>query len=155
MQNMKRILLFLLLFVTATEMLLAQKGLAIADQFDGSKSYFSTATRVWVEGQELKRYHLTLYKSITVKDNFEATLDMERAVLADARNAVSKEMGHLCGRLYYAFLGLNGTNSTNRYIFYRNHNLVEGGKNEVTLVYMEGQISMQELKDMFMKKSHK
>ena len=152
---MKRILLIFTFFAAGVTAMLAQQGLSIAEQFDGSKPYYATATRVWVEGNELKRYHLTLYKSITVKDNLDAASEMERAVVADARKAVSKEMGHLCGTLYYAFLCLNGTNGNNRYIFYRNHSLVEGGKNEYTLVYMEGQVSMSQLKEMFIKKPHK
>ena len=146
---MKRILLIVTLLVVSVSTMLAQKGLSVAEQFDGSKPYFATATRVWVEGSELKRYNLTLYKSITVKDNADA------AVKQDAHKAVSKEMGHLKGRLFYAFLCLNGSRGSNRYVFYRNSLLSEGGKNEVTLVYMEGQVTMSQLKEMFTQKSNK
>lgn len=152
---MKRILLIVTLLVISVSTMLAQKGLSVAEQFDGSKPYFATATRVWVEGSELKRYNLTLYKSITVKDNADAASEMENAVKQDAHKAVSKEMCHLKGRLFYAFLCLNGSRGSNRYVFYRNSLLSEGGKNEVTLVYMEGQVTMSQLKEMFTQKSNK
>lgn len=147
---MKRFIIILILLLSGMNEMLAQKGLAVNEQFDGSKSYYENATRVWVEGKDLKAYHLTLYKSITVKGNAEAAKDMERAVTTDSKLALSKEIGHVGSRLYYAFLSLPGKQH-NRYIFFRNASLRSGGADEVTLVYMEGNVSMEQLKQMFKK----
>lgn len=136
----------------------AQRRLAIESQFDGSKPYYETATRVWVEGKELKPYKLTLYKSITVKENPEAFADMETAVMADTLYALSKELGHIQGRLYYAFICLRNDTPHRqrpghyRYVFYRNLSLRKGGSPEATIVYMDGTTTMDGLKQLFKRK---
>lgn len=131
----------------------AQKGLAISEMFDGNKPCYAEATKVWVEGSELKPYKLTLYKSITVKNNPEAYAEMEAAVLDDCREALNKELGHIGGHLYYAFICLPSRKSDHyRYLFYRNASLRTGGRDEATIVYMEGSTTMEGLKQLFKKK---
>ena len=104
-------------------------------------------------------YKLSLYKSVTVKENAftpkelaqPAFQDLEHDVEEAATNALLKEVGHKQGKLYYAFLMMRDC-----YIFYQNASLRKGGKREATIVYMEGQknssMSMSELKRMFKKK---
>lgn len=146
---MKRIIFTFIFILANTFNLSAQKGLAVAKLLDGHIPYY-IATRVWVEGRELQPYKLSLYRSMTVKENVEAVNAMERAVLADATQAQSKEIGHVGNRLYYAFLCLTGgKNNQLRYIFYRNAALRSGGNEEATLVYMEGRATMDELQQMF------
>ena len=132
----------------------------MARQFDGSMPYYHLLDRVVIEGgQELNAYKLSLYKSVTVKENAftpkelaqQAFKDMEHDVEEAAKNALLKEVGHKQGKLYYAFLMMRDC-----YIFYQNASLRKGGKREATIVYMEGQknssMSMSELKRMFKKK---
>jgi hypothetical protein len=122
--------------------------------------YYHLLDRVVIEGgQELNAYKLSLYKSVTVKENAftpkelaqQAFKDMEHDVEEAAKNALLKEVGHKQGKLYYAFLMMRDC-----YIFYQNASLRKGGKREATIVYMEGQknssMSMSELKRMFKKK---
>ena len=139
---------------------MAQKQTSVARQFDGSMPYYHLLDRVVIEGgQELNAYKLSLYKSVTVKENAftpkelaqQAFKDMEHDVEEAAKNALLKELGHKQGQLYYAFLMMRDC-----YIFYQNASLRKGGKREATIVYMEGQknssMSMSELKRMFKKK---
>ena len=139
---------------------MAQKHTSGARQFDGSMPYYHLLDRVVIEGgEELNAYKLSLYKSVTVKENAftpkelaqQAFKDMEHDVEEAAKNALLKEVGHKQGKLYYAFLMMRDC-----YIFYQNASLRKDGKREATIVYMEGQknssMSMSELKRMFKKK---
>ncbi len=139
---------------------MAQKHTSVARQFDGSMPYYHLLDRVVIEGgEELNAYKLSLYKSVTVKENAftpkelaqQAFKDMEHDVEEAAKNALLKEVGHKQGKLYYAFLMMRDC-----YIFYQNASLRKDGKREATIVYMEGQknssMSMSELKRMFKKK---
>ena len=139
---------------------MAQKHTSVARQFDGSMPYYHLLDRVVIEGgEELNAYKLSLYKSVTVKENAftpkelaqQAFKDMEHDVEEAAKNALLKEVGHKQGKLYYAFLMMRDC-----YIFYQNASLRKDGKREATIVYMEGlknsSMSMSELKRMFKKK---
>lgn len=147
---MRRIVLLCIIATCCVSISQAQKGLHISDFFEKN---FAKATMVHIEGSELKPYHLTLYRSVSFSDTYLVVDAMEKSVLADARQAYSKETGNLGGRLYYAFLALPplAGRHANRYIFYRNASLREGGKDELTLVYMEGSATMDELKKLFKK----
>ena len=76
---------------------------------------------------------------------------MERLVVADEKNAVSKETGRIGEKLYYGFYCFPAHMGNLRYVFYRNSSLREVESNEVTLVYIEGNVTMEELKKMFKK----
>ena len=167
---MKKILVFLILASCQWDIgwvhlgivdCMAQKQTSVARQFDGSMPYYHLLDRVVIEGgEELNAYKLSLYKSVTVKENAftpkelaqQAFKDMEHDVEEAAKEAVIKEVGHVKGQLYYAFLMLR----QGCYIFYQNASLRKGGKQEATIVYMEGlknsSMSMDELKRMFKKK---
>jgi len=147
---MKRLMLILLLSFCLFPVVQAQKGLHIGEFFNRK---FAKATLVQVEGRELKPYHLTLYRSFSIGETENVADRMEQCVMADARLAYSKETGELGERLYYAFLALppREGQQANRYIFYRNVSLRQGGKDELTLVYMEGSVTMDELKKLFKK----
>ncbi len=167
---MKKILVFLILASCQWDIgwvhlgivdCMAQKQTSVARQFDGSMPYYHLLDRVVIEGgQELNAYKLSLYKSVTVKENAftpkelaqQAFMDMEHDVEEAAKEAIIKEVGHVKGHLYYAFLMMR----QGCYIFYQNASLRKGGKREATIVYMEGQknssMSMSELKRMFKKK---
>ena len=53
----------------------AQEGLRIGELFDGSYKRKSNAIEVVVKGENLKRYHLKVFRSLTVKN---APKDFER-----------------------------------------------------------------------------
>ena len=129
----------------------AQANLSIGVFFSDDYEYADDAKMVWVEGKELKAYKLSLYRSITTENKLMVS-DMEKAVIKDSKKAADKEIGKIGQRLYYAFLSLQPEkekSNVRRYVFYRNAALRQGGKNEATLVYMEGHVSMEDLKKLF------
>ena len=101
---MKKILVFLILASCQWDIgwvhlgivdCMAQKQTSVARQFDGSMPYYHLLDRVVIEGgQELNAYKLSLYKSVTVKENAftpkelaqQAFKDMEHDVEEAAKN---------------------------------------------------------------------
>lgn len=129
----------------------AQEGLHIANLFNGQYKRKDNAIEVVVKGNKLERYRLKVFRSLTVKNDPKDFERIEKLVLQDEKNALSKETGHIGERLYYAFYCLPLRENHYRYIFYRNSSLREVEANELTLIYMEGNVTMDELKLMFKK----
>ncbi|MBR5204409.1 MAG: hypothetical protein IKW32_04225 [Bacteroidaceae bacterium] len=123
----------------------------IGELFDGSYKRKNNAIEVTVKGETLKRYRLKLFRSLTVKNDPMDFERIEKLVEADGKDAVSKETGRIGERLYYAFYCFPPHNDRLRYVFYRNSSLREVEENELTLVYIEGNVTMDELKEMFKK----
>ena len=121
----------------------AQEGLRIGELFDGSYKRKSNAIEVVIKGEKLKRYRLNVFRSLTIKNDPKDFERIEKLMEADEKNAVSKETGRI-----YCFPAYKGQL---RYVFYRNSSLREVESNEVTLVYIEGNVTMDELKKMFKK----
>jgi hypothetical protein len=78
-------------------------------------------------------------------------VDTTASVITTEKNAVSKETGRIGENLYYGFYCFPAHKGNLRYVFYRNSSLREVESNEVTLVYIEGNVTMEELKKMFKK----
>ena len=127
----------------------AQEGLQVASLFDGRYKKNHNAIEVLVKGDKLASYHLTLFRSLTLKDEPKTFKEIERLVQADAEVAIDKEVGLLGQDLYYGFYCFAPLKKRNRYLYYRNASLKEGGEQEVTVVYMEGYATLDELKKMF------
>ncbi|MBQ8521994.1 MAG: hypothetical protein IJ456_11640 [Bacteroides sp.] len=127
----------------------AQEGLHIAGLFDGRYKRSDNAIEVTIKGKELKPYRLTYFRSLTIKESPADFERMERLVKEDAREAVDKETGHIGERLYYGFYCLPPRKGVMRYLFYRNSSLRKVEPCEATLIYMEGNVSLEELKEMF------
>ena len=116
--------------------LMAQKGLQVNTLFDGRFKKDHRAVEVLIKGKELKKYHLSLFRSITV---------------TNAKSAVDKEVGTIGNRLYYGFYCFSEEEGTFRYLFYRNTSVKPEREKlpEATVVYMEGQVTLEELKQLF------
>lgn len=148
---MKRIITTSLMLAFITFYANSQSSLNINIFFEGSSPYAADSRMVWIEGHDLRQYHLSLYRSITT-ENRQTIKIMEQAVLNDSKKSVDKEIGYMGSRLYYAFLSFKPQppkSGIRRYIFYRNASLKSNNKKDATLVYMEGQVSMDELKNLF------
>lgn len=135
--------------VLAAAALMAQKGMAVERFFDGDYGRRKEATKVEVRGKRLQGYHLTLFRSVTLRADEAAFREMERSVAADGNAAVDKETGYMGDRLFYGFYCLPPVRGANRYLFFRNASLRPGGEPEATIVYMEGHATLEELKKMF------
>ena len=129
----------------------AQKGMNVESLFDGRFKQDRRAIEVLIKGKDLKKYHLTLFRSLTLTDAPELSEEIETLVIKDAETAVDKEVGKVGSRLYYGFYCFPPKNESYRYLFYRNSSVAPDSskESEVTIVYMEGEVTLEELKQMF------
>ena len=146
----KRLITMLTLLVLTALPTLAQKEMKIEVLFEKDYIERHKATEVMVQGKELESYDLTLFRSVTFKDGNALSSKVEQWIEADTRNAYDKEVGRINGQLYYGFFCLPPHKGKNRYLFYRNATLQPNGKDQsLTVVYMEGYATLEQLKKMF------
>ena len=148
---MKRIYAIIVLMLALVMEGQSQTGLQIAELFNGKYKRKDNAIEVVVKGNQLERYKLKVFRSLTVKNDPKDFERIEKLVEQDEKNAISKETGRIGERLYYAFYCFPSEKEHYRYIFYRNSSLRKTESNELTLIYMEGNVTMDELKIMFKK----
>lgn len=148
MKKVFTIIILMLAFVVEAQ---SQTSLQIAELFNGSYKRQDNAIEVVVKGNQLKRYKLEVFRSLTIKNDPKDFERIEKLVEQDEKHAISKETGHIGERLYYAFYCFSPQKGRFRYIFYRNSSLRKTESNELTLIYMEGNVTMDELKVMFKK----
>ena len=144
---MKRLLFILTVCLMAT-IANAQKNMGIAQLFEGMERAKYGFSAVVIEGKSLKKYNLKLFKSVTTTKTqwFD---ELENLVENDSKEAIDKECGYINGKLYYGFYQFKPLDGKYRYIFYRNSSLRDDEPDEVTIVYMEGYPTLEELKKMF------
>ena len=148
---MRKILIIVILMFAWVVEAWSQEGLYIAELFNGQYKRKDNAIEVIVKGNQLERYRLKVFRSLTVKNDPKDFERIEKLVLQDEKNALNKETGHIGQRLYYAFYCLPSKKNHYCYIFYRNSSLRKVEDNELTLIYMEGNVTLDELKAMFKK----
>lgn len=149
---MKRISLIIITCTLAALPVLAQSGLNINSLFDGRYKKDPHATELIVTGSGAKDINLKVYHSLKVTQKSQQNL-VESLVVKDGVKAIDKEVEYRGGQLYYGFYSLPATNSGhNRYIFFLNQNLANNSpKNMVTLIYMEGKATAEEIKKLIRK----
>ena len=148
---MKRIFTIIILILAFVVEGHSHTGLQIAELFNGAYERKDNAIEVVVKGNQLERYKLEVFRSLTIKNDPKDFERIEKLVEQDEKHAISKETGHIGERLYYAFYCFSPQKGRFRYIFYRNSSLRKTESNELTLIYMEGNVTMDELKVMFKK----
>ncbi len=136
---MKRIIFILISTLITVLPLAAQDGLSIGKYFNGQHKGRKDVTEVFLKGNQISDYGLTVFRSITMPGNTPEAQGIENAVGKDAAMAVDKEVIRRGGRLYFGFFCLpsDKKRKLNRYILYRNNALKAGKNTELTLVYME------------------
>lgn len=118
----------------------AQKGLAIGAAFD-ELAVKKNVTEVVVGAGRLKKYHLSLYHSLEVRNPSATERErMEELLRKDAQQAVLREesSGH---KLYE----LPSRKGMHYYIFYRN------SSQSLILIYIEGKASLKQIESYFRK----
>lgn len=158
---MKHILftLIAMLFPLATK---AQKGLHVADIFDGdivSKTYMVENI---IRGEQLSRYKLSYFRSIKFKATAEERRRIEALVNEDIRQSASLEQERQgipaqkdgTVPITYAMmtfpLSQEGDAKQRRFLCYQCSPVRQ--EFAVTLVYMQGQATLDELRKIFKKK---
>lgn len=149
---MKRITLIFITCVLATLPVLAQSGLHINSLFDGRYKKDPHATELIVTGSGARDINLKVYHSLKLTQKSQQNL-VESLVVKDGVKAEEKEVEYRSGQLYYGFYVLPASKSgSHRYIFYLNQNLAHNApKNMVTLIYMEGKATPEEIKKIIRK----
>lgn len=140
-----------LLFYLCSLPLMAQKHLQVGHFFGSNYGKQKEATEILMKGKRLKPYNLMLFRSLTLPTQSINIAEIEKAVTADGSKAIDKETGRKGKRLYYGFFQLQPLKGLNCYLFYRNNSLnpANSRKANITLIYMEGKASLDELKKSF------
>ncbi|MDE5997143.1 MAG: hypothetical protein K2G77_02915 [Muribaculaceae bacterium] len=107
-------------------------------------------TMVSFSGKQTDWKGLTVYKSVSVSGDNEKADAIARSVKKDGAKADFKETSYRDGTLYFGFYGLGGEGHNRKYLFYLD--LRPKGKDKTTLVYIEGDWSADEVKEIITKK---
>ena len=157
MKRITTIMIVCLLFATAAT---AQEGLNINRLFNKDlktdewvTQELNGKTEIIVTGKKAKEMGLSIYHSLSLSNSTKTERDNIVNLLAkDAAQALDKDVEYRNGQLYYGFYTLRPNKKNKRYIFYLNQNLArKSPKNVVTIIYMEGKKSPEEVKKLIRK----
>lgn len=146
---MKERIIVILICVVSTLPVFAQEGLNINQFFTGEFMANPKVTSVEMNGKTLDWIGLKAYKSITVLDDAALADRIVQAVNKDGAKAKSKEVSYKEGQLYFGFYSMGGTRGNQRYILYLNRRPV--GKEKTTTIYIQGDLSDKEVKELINK----
>lgn len=143
---MRKYILLLVLSLSLTAM--AQSGLKVSKLFDGKYAKQSDAVVAYITGEALGGYNLTLYRSISLTCDATDAAEIEKWVVSDGAKAIDKETVLRGGSLRYGFFALQ-PRSVNRYLFFVGKEADKGsGKRKITVVYIEGEASQEQIKKL-------
>lgn len=142
--------LTIILFCGLNLPMVRAEGLNIAPFLKEDFAKNPSVTMVSVSGKQSEWKGLASYRSVSVSGDDAKADDMCRAVRKDGAHAEFKETSFKDGRLFFGFYGLGGEGRHRRYLFFLD--LRPKGKPKTTLVYIEGDWSPDEVKDMITKK---
>ena len=157
---MKRSLIIIMTCLLTYMATVAQQGLNINRLFnekliteDWVTQELNGKTEIIVTGKKAKELGLATYHSLSLNSSKKQEREsIESLVLKDGAQAVDKEVEYRNGQLYYGFFTLKPNKRNQMYIFYLNQNLArKAPKNIVTLIYMEGKKSPEEVKKLIRK----
>lgn len=153
---MKRMLLVAIgLFATLT--LLAQSGFQVNPVFDGKLIPKSRMEETFIEGSQLSPYKLRVFRSVKFTVTESEFSEIQTRLLEDARGAADRQTDYAGGKLCYAVLRYPVKVRSTR----NDISLVDGSKYlclqaarkgdgyQVTLVYMSGDATLDDLKTIF------
>lgn len=143
---MKRILILIALLLpvwTAS----AQGDLQVGAVFDGKVVPATAMKETFIRSSRLEAYHLEQYRSVSFSGDDRVLAEVARRVLADAEQAADQEIHMKEGRLAYAILTFEDGGRGNRFVCYQC--VSKAGSHAVTLVYMTGPATLDDLKKLF------
>ena len=143
---MKRILILasLLLVAWTTS---AQDGLQVGPIFDGKVIPPKAMKETFIKSAQLDPFNLERYHSVSFTGDERILDEVSRRVLADAEKATDQELHMNEGHLVYAILTFKGANRDNRFVCYQC--VSKDGSYAITLVYMHGPATLDDLKRLF------
>lgn len=125
--------------------LLAQDDLQIRKVFD-KFGHHKNVVMVELSGDMLQSYNLTLYKSISIKEESSAVDFILRCLKKDQEGAKKIKQVVKAGDLYSAYYQLAKKGSDNRFILYKNED------ETATLIYIETPIETDNIVNLLLKK---
>ena len=135
----------LLLAVSAS----AQRNLNCYPVFQGKVVPVKQMVVTEVRGSSMAAYKLDYYRGVSFQADEPLTLRVAALVEADADEAAVKETEKVDGLLTYALVQPAPSGKMNRYLCYQARKIEDKWK--VTLLYLEGAATLDDLKNMFEK----
>lgn len=143
----RKLLIVIALSLMALLPVHAQKGLQIDSLFRGKLVDMSLVSESVVSGRKLSPYNLDYFRSVRFVANDRQIGKVSVWIQDDAMIADDKELESANGRLIYALLRFPQLGSKNKYVGYQVKR--NGGRDYVTVVYMEGTATVEDLKVIF------
>ena len=144
---MKRILLTITALLLAVWTASAQKNLEVGAVFDGKVVPRKVMKETFIKSSALDPFNLEQYHSVSFSGDARILEDISRRVLADAEKATDQEIHMDEGKMVYAILTFERANRDNQFVCYQC--VSKEDSYAITLVYMHGPATLNDLKRLF------
>ena len=144
---MKKLLLCLLALLLSVGAAFAQRGLNSNAIFRGRVIPFDRMVKTEVRGSSMTTYKLDFYRSVRFQVDEKTALEVAALVKADAEAAVSAETEMTGDLLTYALVQPAQRGKVRRYLCYQAR--PEGPAWIITILYLEGSATLEDLRSMF------
>lgn len=128
----------------------AQDRMQVGAVFDGKVVPARQMKETFIQGSQLRPYNLKHYRSVSLTGDDAILAEVSRLVLADATAATDQEVHYQSGNLVYAILSFQDGERDNRFVCYQC--VTKAGRHSITLVYMTGPATLDDLKKLFKSK---
>ena len=146
---MKKILICILALLLTAGIASAQKGLHCYPVFRGKVVPTRHMIVTEVRGGHMATYKLDYYRSVVFQVDEKKALEVAALVKADAAEALSAETENVGDLLTYALIELKPIDKMRRYLCYQVK--PSGPAKVITLLYLEGVATLEDLYTMFEK----
>lgn len=147
---MKRIVVTLFLLLLLSGAASAQRDLKCHSVFEGKVVPGKQMVITEVRGNSMAAYKLDYYRGVNFQVDERLANQVAGLVEQDADAAAVKETEKVGGRLTYALIQPKSKGKTKRYLCFQARALEEG-QWKITLLYLEGPASLEDLRSMFEK----
>lgn len=144
---MRRIILIITALLLSVGTASAQRDLQVGAIFEGKVVPTKVMKETFIRSAQLDPFNLEQYHSVSFTGDDKVLEEVSRRVLTDAEEATDKEVHFQGGKLIYAILTFESDNRDNRFICYQC--VSKAGSNAITLVYMHGPATLDDLKKLF------
>lgn len=144
--------ILLLLAALCFPIALAAQELRIDKVLDGRYRKNVHTTDVIYTGEHLSGMPISYYHSLTVEDDEQIMEAVARAVAADEKYALEKEITRVGQHIFFCFFRINNYGKGSRYIVFKDMRYASSGKKQQqTLIYMESTKNPEDVRKMFKK----
>lgn len=144
---MKRILLIITALLLSVWTASAQRDLEVGAIFDGKVIPRKVMKETFIKSAQLDPFNLEQYHSVSFSGDDRILEEVSRRILADAEKATDQEIHMSEGNLVYAILTFEKANRDNRFVCYQC--VSKGDNHAITLVFMHGPATLDDLKRLF------